>query len=82
MKMKPAKSLPLDMFSIRKATSGIEVKLYFNGHSSDLRLNGSASYNLGVGGKLQCSVQKKEKARENSKMRILASGQWVPEVRE
>ena len=81
VKIKTKSPLFLDTFSIRKATSGIEVKLYFNGQSPELRLNGSGLYSLGLGGNLQCSVQKKEAGKRNSKMRILASGQWVPEIK-
>lgn len=78
--LKSKSRLFFDTFSLRKASNGIDVKLYFTGHSPELRMNGSGFYKLGLGGNLQCSVQEREASKQHSKMRILASGQWVPEI--
>ena len=73
-------SLYLDKYSLRKTTSGIEVNISFLGFAPNFRVKGSGAYNMALGGELQCSVIRNASPRKNSKIRILASGKWVPKI--
>ena len=78
-----AKEIALDKISFRKSTSGIAVKLYFSGTSSKFNLFGTGNYDMGLGGKASYLVRTQIPSMENSsetKLRILASGEWIPEL--
>ncbi len=73
-------NLSLDQLFIRRQTSHIQVKLYFTAKSSELAINGSGSYNIGLGGNVGYSLRVLDNSEKRLNVRILASGKWVPEI--